>query len=174
MAVYYENIMKVDMDQGNIRRTFLNNVLAKDDNAANRFGVEIFRNGTAADLSGNSCVAYFIRPDGYTVVIEGSVSGNRAMVELPAACYFADGNFMLSIKLTNEDKTTTIRVIDGTVINTQLGDIVDPGGVIPDISEFEALIEREEAASEVIEELSITNTLITGTRYRINVSFNEE
>ena len=48
------------------------------DNGGNLIGVEVMNNGQAASLSGG-VTGYIIRTDGETVIITGTLSGNRAL-----------------------------------------------------------------------------------------------
>lgn len=169
MSVFLEDIIDIDVKTGNVHRSFMNHALGEGDASGNRFGVRVLRNREEVDLSGVTVVGYFIRSNGTTEVISGNRSGAVCWVDLPQACYAVNGNFQLSIKLTGGGITTTARIVDGTVVDTVLGDISDPGGVIPDLSSWTALVERAEAAAAKIESFNITETLITGTRYRIGV-----
>ena len=171
MANPYKNdFIDVDIERGTVSRSFTQKTIGEGDNVGDIFGVNIYKNGNAYDLLNCSCVGYFIRSDGDTVVIAGQISGNRAYVSLPASCYVKEGVFSLAIKVSGTGYTGTIRVVDGTVINTSTGSFIDPGSVVPDLSELTAIIERAETAAENIDDLSITSEQITGTRYKIKVT----
>lgn len=147
MANYHEDIINIELENGNIHRSFLHHSIGAGDNNANRFGVRIFRNGVPENING-SCFGLFIRADGETVTINnGTVNGNLAYVTLPQSCYAIEGQFCLTIKVSTEYDTTTLRIIDGTVSKTSTGVIVDPGTLVPSI---EDLIEAIENAVESI------------------------
>lgn len=167
MAIYNQNIVDVDMGTGSIMRSFQNKTIGEGDSKGNRYGVRLFRDGEQIDLTGVSCVGYFVRKNGTSVVITGVRNGNICYVDLPSRCYTVEGDFTLSIKLTKEATTITALIVDGTVVNTVTGTIIDPGGEVPDISSFTTLVERVEAAAETIESFDISATQITGTRYKI-------
>ena len=169
MGVYFEDILDVEMENGTVSRSFMNRAIGEGDIKGNRFGVRVLRNGAEVNLTGVTVVGYFIRANGTTEVIIGSRQGSRCWIELPQACYAVEGNFTLSIKLTDGTVTTTARIVDGTIVDTVLGSVYDPGGVVPDLSSFTTLIERAETAAEKIEALTVTATQITGTRYKIAV-----
>ena len=169
MAVYKEDIQTIDLETGTISRTFLNKALGEGDSYGDRFGVIVQRGGQPVDLTGVSVSGFFIRANGTTESLSGSRSGSKCWVDLPAACYAVEGNFTLGIKLTHSGTTVTARIVDGTIVNTSLGSIYDPGSLIPDLADWTALVSRAEAAAEKIESFDITATLISGTRYRLGV-----
>ena len=172
--LFMEDIADIDMKTGTVNRTFQNKSIGEGDGKGNRYGVRLFRDRTPVNLSGVTVVAYFIRANGTSVVINGAISENKAYIDLPAACYAYEGNFTLSIKLVTSGETATVRIIDGTVVNTVEGSIIDPGSVVPDLSAFTALVEAAEAAAEVVEGFSISEEQITGTRYKIIVTNTNE
>lgn len=143
MEIYNEDIIDVELTGGNISRSFMGKTIGEGDILANRFGVKVMRNGNPVQLTGVSCAGYFIRSDGGTIPINGSVSGNKAYVDLPQACYAIEGQFSLAIKLSGGSVTGTVRIVDGVVSNTTTGIPIDPGTIIPSV---ETLIEAIEAA----------------------------
>lgn len=172
MAVYKEDFVTIDLATGRLFRSFNNRSIGLGDNNGDVFGFSVERNGTPVDLTGVTVMGYFIRADRTTILVSGEREGNRCWVVLPDSCYAVDGQFTLSIKLVGDSDVATVRVIDGTVIQTVIGPIYDPGQVIPDLEDFRDLVERAEAAADDIERFSISVTLISGTRYRINVANN--
>jgi len=169
MAIYKNDFVDIDLDTGTVFRSFLNKTLGEGDASGDRFGVRVLRNGAEVDLTGVSVTGYFIRPNGTTAVISGSRSGSKCYVTIPQSCYAYEGNFTLTIKLSIGSTMVTARIVDGTVVNTSLDTFVDPGGVIPDLTDWTALVSRAEAAAAKIESFNITETQISGTRYRIGV-----
>lgn len=170
MAIYKESIMDIDVINAGINRSFSCRMIGEGDSNGDRFGVRVFKNGEAVTLSGYACVGYFIRPDGVTLVIRGNINGNMAYVDLPEAAYTREGSFSLAIKLSSGEYAETMRIVDGTVQNVTTADIADPESQIPSLSDYEALVERAEAAVETLSEYSTQATVITGTRYRIAVA----
>ena len=148
MAIYKRDIVDINLETGNIFRSFLNHSIGSGDEKADRFGFRVFRNGAPETISG-SCIGLFIRPDGGTVTIQGAVSGNLAYVELPEACYVVEGNFTLAIKLIGTNVAGTIRIIDGTVTKTSTAVLIDPGTVIPSIEDLIEAIDEAVAAIPV-------------------------
>lgn len=127
MSEPYLHIYKAELNQPLIRHEV--GLLATYDNMANRFGVELYSEGFEVDLTGYSVNGYFIRPNAQTVIFTGSVSGNMAYVDLPENCYYYDGAFTLSIKVSTTDFEQTILICDGFVEKTRTDRIVDENDV---------------------------------------------
>ena len=119
-------------------------------------------------------MGYFIsHANGETVTINGGLfNGQEAYVDLPDDCYFYPGGFSLVIKLVSSGSgvTGTMRIIDGTVVDSMIGSPIDPGGVIPDLSELLAVIERAEDAAEVIAGISVYAQQVADDNYAIVVN----
>ena len=173
MDAYREDIVNIELETGTVHRTFLNHAVGEGDLFANRFGIKCFRDGQEVSMAGNSCVGFFIRADGTTLVIQGGIVGSKAYVTLPEAAYAVEGNFTLAVKINDGHATTTMRIVDGTVVNTTLMPISDPATVVPDLSTLLEVIERAEDAADEIAAIHITNQQIEGTRYRIIVTKEE-
>lgn len=154
MAIYKTDIADVELN-GGIHRSFCGNLIGEGDIQGDRFGVRCYRDGQAESVAGSTVVGYFIRADGSTVVISsGVVDGNLAYVILPQSCYAVEGAFSLAIKLTGGGITGTVRIVDGAVARTTTGTVVDPGNVIPDISDLLAAIEDLEEAAEAAQAIT--------------------
>lgn len=150
MAIYKEDLVDIELETGTVFRSFLNHSIGKGDNLANRFGVRLFRNGEAVNVSQASCQAVFMAPDGQNILVSGNsysgVSGNIAWVQLPQACYNVDGQFTLAIKVIGDGVTGTMRIIDGTVNNTGVDGAVAPTSAIPTYQEILAVYDQMLAA----------------------------
>ena len=170
MAILNDDIIQIEISNGTIHRSFSNHMIGGGDEAGNRYGVRITKNGSPVSLSGASCIGYFIRSDGGTLVINGSVSGNEAYVNLPAAAYAKEGQFSLAIKVSGTGFADTMRIVDGTVVRTSTNTMLDPASEVPSLASLMAVISRAETAAEEIDDLTITATQIAGTRYKITVT----
>lgn len=171
MAIYREDMVTIELESGNIHRSFTNKAIGEGDANGNRFGFRCIRNGEPVNLSGSTIIGHFIRADGTTVEINGgAVTGYTAFVTLPASCYAVEGNFTLAIKLIGGGVTGTIRMVDGTVIRTTNGAVIDPGNVIPDLSDYLAVVEDAEEAADAVIRFSVTAELISGSDYKIVVT----
>lgn len=117
------------------------------DNMANRVGVIVLDGNAAATLSGN-VTGYIIRQDGDTVLVNGSLDGNRAYIDLPESAYAVPGQIQIAIRLTDGNTKTVLGAMTAYVQRTATGTIIDPGHVIPDIDELLAQIEACEEATD--------------------------
>lgn len=170
MAIYREDIVDIELESGTVFRSFVNKAIGEGDDNGNRFGFRCLRNGEPVSLTGSAVIGHFIKPDGNTVQLDGEVDGYKAFVSLPASCYTVEGQFTLAIKLSGGDVVGTIRMVDGTVINTTKGAVIDPGNVIPDLEDYLAVVEDAEEAAETVFGFSVTTELISGNDYRIVVT----
>ena len=167
------DFIKIELTSGSVHRSFTNHTLCAGDKAANIYGIELYKNGEKVNPTG-TCVGYFMRNNQDTVVIQGQIENNRAWVTLPESCYAQPGQFTLAIKVTDGVSFTDgIRIVDGTVVETFTGAIIDPGGVIPNLSEILAAVADAEAAAAVIETLVINAVKRDGfdNLYRIEVTY---
>ena len=151
--IYRASIARVELD-GDLVREHVGSLLATGDKLANRYGVEVYRYGVPVSIGSMALVGYFIRPEADTVVINGTTSGNTGYVELPQSCYTQEGAFTLALKLSGGDVVQTVRVLDGRIILTQEGDLIDPGTTVPTLDDILGQIAACEAATEAAEALT--------------------
>ena len=172
MGIVHTDIADIELNSGTVHRSFAQKTLGEGDKKANRYGIRLWRNGEPVDVGGSTCMGFFIpHADGDTVTINGGLfSGQEAFVELPEACYAHEGGFTLVIKLVDGDVTGTMRIIDGTVMDTMIGSPIDPGGVIPDLEDLLEVIERAEDAAETIAGISVYAQQVEGDNYAIVVN----
>lgn len=153
MAIYKEDIATINLEGGNIFRSFKKHTIGMADSAADRFGIRVMRGDTEVDLSGCSCYAYFQNSQGENIALTsyGTIDGNVAYVTLPQACYNYEGQFCLAIKLIGGGVTGTMRIVDGVVDNTNTGSAVAPTGAVPTyqeiLSQYDAMVAATAAAN---------------------------
>ena len=135
-----------DLDRG-IDRTLIRPALLTGDKQAHTFRIAVSRSGEGAALTGASVSAYFVRADGVTVPITGSVEGSAAVVTLPEGCYRVPGRFQLVVKLAMDSGISTIFWGDGAVASSSTDAILDEEDVIPSLDELLAQIAAAEAAA---------------------------
>lgn len=144
--------LKVEQLKGN---------LFSSDNGGNQIGVEVLDNGSPATLTGG-VIGYVIRADGATVAVNGSLSGNRASIVLPASAYVVTGQVSIAIKVGS----TTVGACSAYVYRTTTDSLVDPGHVIPSIEELLEKIAACEAATTAamkVANLTVSAEAATGT-----------
>ena len=144
MAVF-ETVLVSDLKKP-VQVKQLSGNLFSGDNGGNKITIEVLDGGSAATLSG-TVMGYVLRADKQTVTVEGTLSGNKASIVLPASAYTVIGAVSIVIKLG----TTTIGACTSYVYRTTTDTIVDPGSVVPDVSELLALIGDCETATDAAE-----------------------
>lgn len=108
-----------------------NALMLTGDNLAHTWRVRVFDGGEAVALTGATVTGYFVRTDGNTVAIQGSVEGSTAIVTLAQACYAFEGDLKGVMRLTLGGKTVTLSVLTLMVRKVLTDAIIDPGNVIP-------------------------------------------
>lgn len=170
MAIFHTDIADIDLQTGTVHRSFAQRTISAGDAGAYEYGVRVWNGGQPQTLRDATCEGYFIRADGVTLVIEGVASGQFARVMLPEAAHAVEGNFTLTIRLSHAGITGAMRIIDGTVIRSTTDTIADPEAAIPSLAELTAIIGQAEDAADTVDAISITETQIEGTRYKIAVT----
>lgn len=117
------------------------------DNLAHTWRVRVFDGGGAVALTGATVTGYFVRTDGNTVAVQGSVEGSTAIVTLAQACYAFEGDLKGVMRLTLGGKTVTLSVLTLMVRKVLTDAIIAPGNVIPSLEDLLAQIEAMETAT---------------------------
>lgn len=117
----------------------LKGFLYTGDEDGNLIGFEVYDGSSAATLSG-SCVGYIIRPDGVTVTENGTISGNKVSIVLPAAAYYHEGAIDIVIKVTASGNRVAVGAVRGYVQRATTNVYADPSPVVP-IPSVEELLE---------------------------------
>lgn len=124
-----------------------NALMLTGDNLAHTWRVRVFDGGRAVALTGATVTGYFVRTDGNTVAVQGSVEGSTAIVTLAQACYAFEGDLKGVMRLTLGGKTVTLSVLTLMVRKVLTNAIIDPGNVIPSLEDLLAQIEAMETAT---------------------------
>lgn len=106
---------------------------------AHRFTIHVDGETLTGDITG-----FFVRADGGTVHIVGTIADGAAVVVLPQACYTTPGAFRLTI-FADE---TAIYTCVGSVIASQTDTVVDPEHIVPDLPAVIAMVTEIWAAKE--------------------------
>ena len=138
---------RIDVD-AEIQMTPLKSLYASGDKDAHVFELSLYRGTEEMDLSGASVQGYFIRADGYTVPITGTLSGNVVTLTLSEGCYYVVGNFNLIIKVSIGESRKSVFWGNGYVVRSMTDAIVDEENVIPSLDELLAQIAATESAAK--------------------------
>ena len=157
MAIYKRDIVDINLETGNIHRSFLKHSIGYLDQAADHFGIRVLRNGEPVDLTGVTVQGIFMPPQGNPIAITTGniIEENVAEVVLPQACYNYDGQFCLSIKLVDATNaiTGTMRIVDGMVDNTHASGTVAPTETVPTYQEILSVYADMVTALVTVDEL---------------------
>lgn len=155
---------RIDVD-AEIQMTPLKSLYASGDKDAHVFELSLYRGTEEMDLSGASAQGYFIRADGYTVPITGTVSGNIVTLTLSEGCYYVVGNFNLIIKVSIGESRKSVFWGNGYVVRSMTDAIVDEENVIPSLDELLAQISAAESAAKAANQAaSAANSAATSAR----------
>lgn len=153
---------------------YLHGNVFSQDNGGNLIGVNVYQDGQPATLSG-SVSGLAIRADGATVAItNGTLSGNRASVILPAACYAVPGVISVVVKLTSGETVTTLCAVVTNVYQSSTDTAVDPGTIIPDITALITAVDNAVASipadySSLVKDVKAINDEINGKVFNFAV-----
>ena len=144
MAIYKSDIVDINLNSGTIHRSFLGRAIGMADNKGDQFGIRAYRDGEYVDLTGMTVQGFFRDSHGNNIAITTGnlISGNVAAVTLPQACYNYEGAFTLAIKLIGGGVTGTVRIVDGTVANTNTTGAVAPTETVPTYQEILAVYDE--------------------------------
>ena len=136
---------------GAIMPVALEGTLYGGENQAHRFIINATKDGAALNLTGSVTASILRKADDAEVVLTGEIIGGGAAVTLVQSCYTQPGRFELTIFLTQNGSKTALYSCNGNVRNTSASEIVDPGHVVPDITDIIAEYARMQAASDAAE-----------------------
>ena len=112
--LYRLDYAKIDLNRPLVH-SHVGEVLITGDKNGYRFCAEVYRAEESVDLSSCTVEGWFIAPSGETIIIPGTAEGNAAYVDLTAECCATDGAFSLALKITTDEITNTLRMIDGSI-----------------------------------------------------------
>ena len=151
----FETWLKADL-QAPVTVKRIDGNLFSGDNQGNLVGVTVTDSGEPVTLSGE-VRGYFIRSDGNTVIMSGTIDGNKVTVVLPSACYTVVGQFSLVIKVGQ----VAVGACTGYVYQSNTDSTVDPEHVIPDIDQLLTRVEALEGRATTLEgDVSAQNNTI--------------
>ena len=169
------DLVDIELTGGSLHRSWCKHTIGTADELANAFGVRVFRDGEAVNLGGGSVQGFFRDPQGNNIPLAttGTIDYNVAYVVLTAECYNYEGQFCLAIKVkdTDNDITSTMRIVDGIVDNTHTDNPVVPTDSVPDYTDILAVYEEMLEAKAGSVRFDITQSLTTAqkTKARTNI-----
>ncbi len=95
----------------------------EQDSSGNKIGARVKRGGIAQRLTG-TVSAKVIKPDGTTITVSGSKSGDTAWVILPESAYAIPGRIRITLKLTNSTDIMTLCSVEGIVYQTITSEVI--------------------------------------------------
>lgn len=162
------------------------NVFSHDDGGS-LIGVNVFSDGEPVTLSG-TVNGYCIIPDGSTIAIAGTRSGNKAFITLPKSVLLLSGMINIVIKLTDNNVVTTLAAIVSSVFKTRTDISVTPSQQTIDdweaqITSTLATIQSNSVRFDAVQSLTSTQkerarnniganaivTVINGDDYRVEI-----
>lgn len=165
-----------DLNEAVKPRSFPGSVF-NNDSLGNLIGVEVTKDGEPFVLTG-SVNGYCVLSNGETVPVAGTRSGNKASIVLPQTAYSVRGVIKISVKITDEQETTTLLKVVGAVDESVTGNIVNPGSVVQDWSQqiAAALQELQDAQDNFVrvdtDSQGLTETQKSNGRNNIDAASN--
>ncbi len=124
----------------------MDDLVMTGDQNAHRIRAALLENGQA--VSGITAVrGVFLRPDGQTVLIPGTLEAGEARVTLPAACYAVPGWAQLAVRVTRGDAVATVLALSCQVLAGETDAILDPAGMVPDLNALLSKLDDMDAAA---------------------------
>lgn len=121
--------------------------LAADDQHEVTYCIRVMRDGEPLDVSAAAAVCTLVRADRTTVPWNAVTTGSEIRLSLPRAAHAVPGSILLAVSLVMEDVTNTVLLAEGNVLAASTQALVDPGSVVPDISDLLAQIEQMQRAT---------------------------
>ena len=148
MADIWQITQTVDLARGvQAPQVWPNALMLCGDSNAHTWRVAVMRGGRPATLAGK-VMGYFIRADGATVAVTGSLAGHVASVVLPQSCYTIEGDLQAVLRLADGDGLITLAALILPVRRMLTDSIVDTERIIPSLEDLLAQIERMEQGTQ--------------------------
>ena len=117
----------VDLSRGYTPVVWPDALMVSGDVGAHTWRLTVLDNGVPAYLHGATITGSFLRADGNTVTVAGTVSGNIAIVTLTDVCYAVEGKMKGTIKMTKSGTVITLAAVIFMVSLFTSGSVIDPG-----------------------------------------------
>ena len=115
------------------------------DDQAHEWVIEVTNDTEKANLAGYGACVYVLRPDGLTVVFDGTITGNVIRAAFPNACYVLDGLHTAVMRISKPDaERVTIGSLRYRCVARTSDENTDPSKTLVSIGDF---FERAEEAT---------------------------
>lgn len=148
-----QTVNMAEVPQRDVTVTGLYGLAFQGDANAHQWQVTVMDGDEPADLSAGTVAAYFLRPDGDTVMIAGTVSGNVCTFTLTQEVYAVPGIVEGGVRyaVSGSATITLAYKLFEVVPNYDSGTYIDPGEEIPSIADLLDAIEDMEEATAAAE-----------------------
>lgn len=149
--------------EGMVQTEYLPGNFFSLDADGNLIGVTVYQNGAPAALSG-SVTGYCVLPDGTTVAVAGTRSGNKAYMTVPQSALGTPGPLGIVMKLIDGNTITTLLSVVATVYRSRTDTVITPSQqIITDWANAisEALQEVEDASAEQDAKIDDINSAVS-------------
>lgn len=167
MAAQYIPIKRVSSLDVPITAEKLDGSLFTTENQAHEFIISVRKNGVKQTVTGG-VTGKFIRANGTTIFLQGSISNGDAVVRLHQDCYNVQGRFTFNIFNSQNGVTTCIYSAVGKIDLGSTETVIDAGDVVPDVTDVIAA--QETMKQELADAVSRTNSAIAGIQPQIDSS----
>ena len=146
MAAQYIPIKRVSSLDVPITAEKLDGSLFTTENQAHEFIISVRKNGVKQTVTGG-VTGKFIRANGTTIFLQGSIVDGDAVVRLHQDCYNVQGRFTFNIFNSQDGVTTCIYSAVGKIDMGSTETVIDAGDVVPDVSD---VVAKQEEMTQVI------------------------
>lgn len=131
----------IDLLTWDRRAEYLGPLMYTGDANAHTITLVVTAGGRSVDLKGQSILAYCIRGDQRTVTLHGTAADGTITVTLDPTCYAVRGRMSIVIRAESADTRIPLYAAVCTISELMTDEIVDPGNVIPSLSDLLAQID---------------------------------
>ena len=134
--------------EGAVKTEYVDGNFFNQDNAGNRVGVKVYKDGAEVALTG-SVTGYCVLPSGETVSVAGTRSGNQASILVPQSALAYTGPLGITLKLVDGNTITTLMSIIVVVYRSKTDTVITPSSqIITDwANQISAALQEVEDAS---------------------------
>ena len=134
--------------EGAVKTEYVDGNFFNQDNAGNRVGVKVYKDGAEVALTG-SVTGYCVLPSGETVSVAGTRSGNQASILVPQSALAYTGPLGITLKLIDGNTITTLMSIIVVVYRSKTDTVITPSSqIITDwANQISAALQEVEDAS---------------------------